>query len=502
MASTAQWVKSIILLLGIAAMFAVVLTFSGTTLAMTATWYESNSFNHCFLVLPISAYLAWQKRAALAKAKFEPDWRGGVAIVIASLTWLLGDVTGTLLIQEVSLILTLQSLVLLIYGRAVFRIVLFPLLYLFFAVPFGLEFIPPLQTVTALLSVGLLKLVGLPVFSDGYLISIPGGNWYVADACSGIRYVISSLALGALFAGTMYVTWWRRALVLVVSIVVPILANGIRAAGIILLAYLSDNELATGVDHLIYGWLFFTLVSGLVLAVGMSFRETRGTDDNPNAAVARGASIPACLFATILALMPVGAARAYGDYIDAAWDKRAIQLDAPDIADYRHVAAAADDPFLPRFTGADSVLDAGYQKGDAIIYLRVGYYLSERRGIQAISLNHELPGSPEMLIVGKGSMTAMIGAAPIAVRYQRIASGNRGRLIWYWYWIDGRLTGDAYFAKLLEAKAKLFGGRQQAAVIALASDYRGDAASAESALHDFAIGSGPLYSALDHARRP
>src|SRR5215469_7016049 len=175
------------LLLGSAALLGSLLALSATVLAMAQTWYESNTFNHGFLIPPIAAYLAWRKRTALAGATIVPDWRGVVGVTVASLAWLVGDAAGTQIVQEIGLVMIIQMLVLAIFGKMVFRILLFPLFYLFFAVPFGLELVPPLQTITALLSVDLLKLVGVPVFSDGYLISIPGGDWYVADACSGIR---------------------------------------------------------------------------------------------------------------------------------------------------------------------------------------------------------------------------------------------------------------------------------------------------------------------------
>jgi exosortase A len=491
------------LALGAATIVAILSMLNSTVRAMAETWYYSNTFNHGFLILPIAAYLAWRNRAELANAAIAPEWRGGIAVILGAMTWLVGDAAGTLIVQEFSLVIIIQALVLAIFGKSVFRILLFPLLYLYFAVPFGLELIPPLQDVTAFLSVGLLKLVGVPVFSDGYLISVPGADWYVADACSGIRYVISSLALGGLFAGMMYVSWWRRVAVLVIAVVVPILANGVRAFGIILLAYLTDNKLATGVDHLIYGWFFFTLVSGVVLAIGMTFREAPAHPETkrPAAPLLMTSLVP-CLFATILVLVTVGAAKAYGDYIDRAADKRAIHLEAPEIAGYRVTPESTDDQLLPVFNGADAMLEATYQNDEQILHLRLGYYLSERRGAQAISPNHELYGAPEATIVGKGSVPAVIGGEPTSVRYQRIFWEGHGRIIWYWYWVDGRITGDPYFAKLLEAKAKLLGGRQPAAVIAVAAEYRTDPKEAETALRSFALQSAILYPALARAQLP
>lgn len=495
-----SWPSIAALALGAAAVGAVLAILRETALAMATTWYESNTFNHCFLIFPIAAYLAWRRRADLAAASISPDWRGVILVVLGSLAWLVGDATGTLIVQEVSLVLIIQALVLTIYGKSIFQILLFPLAYLYFTVPFGLELIPPLQTATAFLSIALLKLAGVPLFSDGYLISIPNGNWYVADACSGVRYVIASLALGALFAGTMYVTWWRRVLVMLVAVIVPILANGVRAFGIIFLAYVTDNELATGVDHLIYGWFFFTLVSFLVLALGMSFREAapRPSIRFANKRLPVSALLPS-LSAGIAMLLMVGAAKAYGDYIDRAGDDRAVHLGAPDITGYDRVAAQIDDQRFPRFDGADDVLDAAYQASEQTLYLRIGYYRSERRNAQAVSPNHELSGSPEMLIVGKSSAAVQIGNRPVTVRYQRISWVNRGRIIWYWYWVDGRITGDPYFAKLLEAKAKLLGGVQQAAIIALAADYRSDPDEAESSLRNFALKATALNSALESA---
>lgn len=491
------------LALGALAVLAVFATLHETAWAMVTTWYQSNSFNHCFLIIPISIYLAWRRRTDLALARIAPDWRGLLILMIASFAWLLGDVTGTLVVEELSIVVIVQGLVLTIYGKTIFRILAFPLAYLFFTVPFGLELIPPLQAVTAFLSVALLKLVGIPVFSDGYLISVPTGNWYVADACSGIRYVIASLALGALFAGTMYVTWWRRALVMVIAVIVPIIANGIRAFGIILIAYATNNELATGVDHLVYGWLFFTLVSCLILAIGMAFREAPPETAPRSVPPPRSVRhlLPSAVIG-LLAVFLVGATRAYSDYVALTPNARALTLTLPEIAGYQLTEDNASDPLFPDFSGADTVVHAAYEGDGELVHLRIGYYRSERRGAQAISPNHELYGNPDTLIVGKGSLDARLGDQAASIRYQRISWGNRGRVIWYWYWIDGKLIGDPYLAKLIEAKVKLLGGQQAAAIIAIAVDYRSDRDAAEKTLRSFARQSGAtLAQALAEAAR-
>ena len=111
----------------------------------------------------------------------------------------------------------------------------------------------------------MLDFLGVPVLLEGRFITVPSGKWEVAEACSGIRYVTASLAVGFLFAGLVYKSWPRRVAFFIASAVVPVLANAVRVFGIILLAYLSGNRIAVGVDHILYGWLFFTIVMALRL---------------------------------------------------------------------------------------------------------------------------------------------------------------------------------------------------------------------------------------------
>src|ERR1700730_1733866 len=168
------------------------------------------------------------------------------------------------------------------FGWPVTRRLAFPLAYLYFAVPFGQAIEPRLQAITAALSVDMLRVVGVPVFADGNLISIPTGNFDVAEECSCLRFLIASIAIGTLFAGIMYRSWLRRAAFLGLSLALPVLGNCARAFGIILLAYATNNRLAAGVDHILYGWLFFALIMFVMLAIGIRFR------DDDDARVARG----------------------------------------------------------------------------------------------------------------------------------------------------------------------------------------------------------------------
>ena len=103
--------------------------------------------------------------------------------------------------------------------------------------------------------------------------ALPSGNWSVVDACSGVRYLIASFTLGVLYAYITYTSSVRRIMFVVASVIVPIVANLIRAYLIVMLGHWSDMTIATGVDHLIYGWVFFGFVMFLLFWIGSMWRE-------------------------------------------------------------------------------------------------------------------------------------------------------------------------------------------------------------------------------------
>src|SRR5262249_51537114 len=150
-----------------------------------------------------------------------------------------------------------------------------------------------LMEFTASFTVRALELTGVPVYREGLRFSIPTGDFEVASACSGIRYLIASVALGTLYAHLTYHTFWRRALFVALCLVVPLFAHGVRAYLIVMIAYWSDMRLAVGVDHLVYGWLFFGLVMFALFWLGLRLRERTSaamTDGAESLATASAAS--------------------------------------------------------------------------------------------------------------------------------------------------------------------------------------------------------------------
>lgn len=252
--------------------------FNSTYASMAETWSRSETFTHGFLIVPIVLFLIWMKRRELVRLEPHPNAWALIPMVLLGLVWVMGDLVDVTSVRQFAATLMIPAGVWLVLGTGVVRVLQFPLAYLLFAVPFGNFLVPPLMDFTADFTVHAVQLTGVPIYRDGLQFELPTGRWSVAEACSGVRYLIASVALGTLYAYIMYRHMWRRLAFVGIAIVVPIVANGLRAYMIVMIGHLSGMEHAVGIDHLIYGWIFFGVVIFLMFWIGALWRE----DDAPS----------------------------------------------------------------------------------------------------------------------------------------------------------------------------------------------------------------------------
>ncbi|RME68266.1 MAG: exosortase A, partial [Alphaproteobacteria bacterium] len=218
------------------------LAMAPTLAAMVTVWWNSATFNHGLLIPFIIAWLVWDRRKTLAQVRPGLYPLGLIPMAGALMLWLLGRVGDVQMVQQFGWVFLMQFSVLTLLGLAATRALLFPLGYMLFLVPFGEFLIPPLQHFTAQFIVAGLQTLDIPVFLEDVFLSTPSGDFEVAQACSGVRFLIATLALGVLFANISFKSWRRRAVVVALAVIVPIIANGLRAFGIVYIAYLTDNE--------------------------------------------------------------------------------------------------------------------------------------------------------------------------------------------------------------------------------------------------------------------
>lgn len=245
---------------------------------MADQWWNSSTYNHIVLVPAILAWLARLRWPELAKLRPQACWPGLAWLAAGLIAWTLGIAAGVNTMDELGAVMLLQGAIVVLLGPKVTAGLLFPLGYMFFLVPIGGEMIAPLQAITARIAVALTHLSGVSATLSGVFIDTPVGRFEVAEACSGVKFLVAMIALGTLVAHMGFRSAWRRALFMAACGVVPVLANGVRAWGTIYVAQSQGVAFAAGFDHIVYGWIFFALVMAAVLGVAWRFFD-RPADD-------------------------------------------------------------------------------------------------------------------------------------------------------------------------------------------------------------------------------
>ena len=454
------------------ALFVLTGVYWSTVTSITEIWERSGTFAHGFAVPLIAGWLVWHMRDRLKYLAIRPAWGAFPLLAGAGFAWLLGNMGEVNSVAQFAFVSMLVLLVPCVAGLAATRAMLFPLGFvLAFTVPMGEFLLPQLMQATADFTVFALRLTGVPVFREGQQLVIPSGQWSVVEACSGIRYLIASLMVGSLYAYLNYRSLWRRIGFVVISGLVPLVANWLRAYMIVMIGHLSGNRLATGVDHIIYGWVFFGVVMALMFWAGSHWHEyhlPEAQKREPDVAPAVASPVWMIWLAALMALLLAGLPKV----AELAIQKRQAGTGLAHIAPLAEIPGWQMSPggmttWQPRFTGASDVLHQTYRRGAQDVGLYVAYYRNQDREHKLVSSTNYLAG-----VDGAGWTRVAVGsraASPLTlsvVTTDLRGQGAEPRLTaWYWYWIGGRLTSNEYLAKAYTALSRLLGQGDDAAVV-------------------------------------
>lgn len=480
-----------------------------TTLSTLAIWQRSDTYAHGFLIFPISAYLIWVRRRELLTLQPQPSTTGLMILVALGFVWLLADSAEVLVASQYALVAMVPALVWAILGHRVGLALLFPLLFLLFAVPVGEFLLLPLMNFTADFTVTALRITGIPVFREGNFFTVPSGSWSVVEACSGLRYLIASLTLGCLFAYLTYHSVLRRIAFIILSIVVPIIANGFRAYMIVIIGHLSSNRLATGVDHVIYGWVFFGFVMMLLFWVGSRWREP------DESASTKATNVPARHIAKPLSLR-IPAFAAASALISAMWPSYARHLDtlpanlepivltSPAPSSEWNVSDNLVTDWQPLFLTAHGRLKQAYTKDGKSVAVSIKYYRNQRQGSELINSSNQLTSTRHATwgFISNESNQFRSADRLLSINETVLRSPRNKLLVWTWYWVGGHYTDSIYLAKFFQAKAKLLNQGDDAAAIFVYTNYDDTSVAARTLLGNFVSDMFPAIDAsLARAKR-
>lgn len=433
-------------------------SFAGISSAV-GIWSVSEIFQHCFLVIPGAIYLIWQERSVLQQLPIRPAWQA-LPLVCGQLALYVVGVAGDIqLFMHGAAFSLLPTLIWLVIGnRAAFHII-FPLMFMLFAIPIGEELVPWLQATTADIAVYLLQLTGVPLFRIGLYIEVPGGKFLVAEACSGISFFIASVVIGNLYAYMNLFSWRRRVGFVMLSIMYPIVANAIRVYGIILTGYLSDMEHAVGADHLVYGWLFFAMVIVSLILLGELFRrgESKVNDTDKAHSTAHSTSTSPQYWVVILVLVLLGAAQWWQaqvqNRIEAPWSYSNTPvtevMSVGDNAQWR--ASLPSTPWVPQFHHAAAEQLSTHQYLDQV-YQSFQVSFDGKHG-ELVSFQNKLYLQERWTLVERNQFMLSDGSEVLADHI----SSPRGeeQVIYYAYWFDGQWYSSKTQVKLMQTFAAL-----------------------------------------------
>jgi len=472
---------------------AILLLFRHDVADMAGIWWSSSTFTHCLLMVPMIGWLVAQ-RAPLLKPLTPAFWWPALAWMAgAGLVWLVGEAAGVGLFRQLGLVLMLQGAVAVTLGAKLARALLFPLAYALLLVPFGEELVPLLQTLTAHISVVLLHLSGLSAEMEGVFITTRAGFFEVAEACSGVNFLIAMLAYAVFAAHLCFRSWTRRVVFVALALATTIIANALRAYGTMVAAEIWGVEAAGGIDHVFYGWIFFGLVILAVMLVARRWFDrpandaavdVGGLDGLPRLAGPAKAVLPAALAIPLLF---------------AVWGALAGARTAP-LPSTMAVAAPSGwtltapqgIAWVPRFDGADQRLVRHFADARGRhVTVAVGGYERQAEGREVAAFGQGAV-DPDGPWAWSGSLPAIDGA-----KTERLL--HRGPVLRdaaTWYVVDGHATGSARAAKFAGLKARLFGGDPRALSLIVSSE---EGEGGARAIADFVAASGGAQLMADRA---
>lgn len=427
------------------------------------TWMIDPTFSYGFYILPLSGYLVWVKRKELAAAKIRNSFALGLPLIAASLLLLVAGRIGSMVVlEQIAFLVAVPGVVLTLFGPGFFRKVWFPVAFLVFMIPFLHSFVAnfhyPFQLFSARFSTALIRLMGIPAHMDGTRIFLPGLTLEVAEACSGLNFVISLVVFGFFVLDLFLHSWKRKSLLLVLSVSVALVSNSLRIALIAVAATLGLSADIHGPYHVLYG-TFISFIGFIVLFLGIHI--LRKKEKGYSSPEKEGGLIidgevwqrsgwvsPAVLALTASFVLAGAYAHAYRSspvepaHSLAGFPDRVAGLTGADVPPpFPHLEGLESDYVLSRRYAGEG------RAGEVFLYIRYLEYQDQGRELVNYLTDRLLEGSKtERLVLDTGEV--------LTVNRSAVDVGGKKYFLLSWYETGGRTIANRY---LLKARTVLDG---------------------------------------------
>ena len=483
--------------------FLTLIAFRESLWAAVTVWWISPTYSHCFLIAPIVCWLIWEKRAALGALAPSLYPKALLVMPLLALGWWMGQLAAINEVQQYAVVGLIQALIVALLGIGVIRLIWFPVLYLLFLVPTGEYLIVPMQNFATHFVDVSLNILGIPHYTEGTSFELTNGRFEIAEACAGLRFLIATVTLGVLFSYMMFRKIYKTALFLVACVAVPLIGNGLRCVGIIVLAHLTNNQYGAGADHIVYGWGFNVAILLVLGLAGYFFRDEFGAHDDVRPAPATPPKSLVLISALAALLLVTGPALAWWhDNYFARPDLTAI---TQPLRSAGWQIGPASTSWHPSFSGFDAqamaaIVPAGESTATQVDYF-MGYYARPRPGHSMTAHVNHFWNEQVWILADVNNVAARLAGKRVQFQEWIITSPGERRIIWSSYWVDGRFTTSLFKVKILQAAAALQGQEGQAA-IAVSTVISGTTEEARLHLAEALPALDQLPARLDQANHP
>jgi exosortase D (VPLPA-CTERM-specific) len=457
-------------------------------------WWDDENYSHGFLIPLMSGYFIWQRRGQLARFPLSPSPLGLIVLAVGVGLLLLGTTAAELFTTRVSFLVVLTGLALSFLGPQHLRMLAFPIAYLFFMIPppaivfNAIAF--PLQLFAARTATAGLQLLDIPVLREGNLITLANTSLEVAEACSGIRSLVTLLALATTLAYFTHRGLWRSGILVVSALPIAIIANASRVAGTGILAHFYGPQVAQGFFHTFSGWFLFLVAAMLLGMTGTLLAKLPGRHTQGQARVSspgfptqdqrlaiaeprtlagwgRMAGVTAILVAGIVSL----ATLSHGEAVPL---RRPLERIPLSLGVWQGTGNSLPPPILSVLGVTDYMNRLYAGPGKAPIWLYVGYYETQRQGQIIHSPAQCLPGSGWNFLSREYLSLRLPGRPdPVTINNVLVGKGEEQQIVLYWYQERGRIIASEYAAKLYLVTDSIRRNRTDGALVRLSTPVRG-----------------------------
>lgn len=481
------------LVLGGLLLLAVIWFFLPVLTNLFALLAESEDYSFGLLLPLVSGYIVYLKWPQIRNGLWRPSWMGLPLIALGLLLCIMGELSLSAFIARISFILVFTGLLVLVGGWSLLRLLIFPLLLLLLMIP-GPEGIMkqltfPLQLVSSKLAAILLQTIGIPVMRQGNVIDLGVRQLQIVQACSGLRYILSLMALGIIYCYFYQRSLWKAGILIISLIPSAIIANAIRVAAMGIFPSLQEGFL-----HSFSGWLIFIFCFGFMALLNwllncLSSQTSRSynqdlpdtLDLNPPAGSSSPSYTPYLLVTLALVILCGPIARAttkvYPTPLLQSFDRFPRELGP---------WAGSTSPIgsdVLNILHTDIYLNADYtNRNHDVVTLWIAYYQKHGIGVEFIH-------NPRICMVGSGWEISEDGTTvlnnSLPVNYLILKRGGEKLLVYFWYLQQGHWVAKDYFFKFFMAYNVIINHRSDWALVRLVTPFKQDLDSAKERLNSF-----------------